>query len=93
MESYITVVYLYLSVFKYNKKQMKISKVALLALRGMERTERQRLAREMGTTEDTLYRWIRINDEKLTLAANLTVIKKEFGLSDEQVLEDVKVAG
>jgi transcriptional regulator with XRE-family HTH domain len=71
---------------------MKLSKVALLALRGMDRATRKRLAIEMGVTEDTIYRWMRSNDDSFTKAANLAILRKEFGLSDADLLEQDEVA-
>lgn len=66
---------------------MKISNLALAALKGLRLEDKKRVANEMGLTMDTFYRWLRTNDEKLTMAACTTVIKKEFGLTDEQILE------
>lgn len=71
---------------------MKLSNLALLALKGMNLENKKRVADEMGLTMDTFYRWLRTNDEKLTMAACTTVIKKEFGLTDEQILEAEKVS-
>lgn len=67
---------------------MRISNVVLLALRGMDKEDKKRIAQEMGLTEDTFYRWIRTNDEKLTMAACLAPLRKEFGMTDEQLLEN-----
>lgn len=67
---------------------MRLSNVVLLALRGMDRDDKKRISQEMGLTEDTFYRWLRTNDEKLTMAACLAPLKKEFNLTDEQLLEN-----
>jgi DNA-binding transcriptional regulator YiaG len=71
---------------------MKLSKVAILALRGMDRVARKSLADQMGVTEDTLYRWMRTNDEKFTLAAHLMVLRRELGLTDNDLLEEDRMS-
>lgn len=71
---------------------MKLSKVALLALRGMDRATRKRLAQDMGVTEDTIYRWMRTNDDSFTKAANLNILRRELGLTDDDLLEEDRIA-
>lgn len=71
---------------------MKLSKAAILALKGLGRDGRVKLAAEMGITEDTLYRWIRLNDDNLTKAAHLNVIRRELGLDDSALLVDDQIA-
>jgi hypothetical protein len=66
--------------------KMRLSKIVILALKGMNRDERKTLAETMGITEDTLYRWIRTNDEKFTMAGHLLVLQKTFGLEMPQLL-------
>lgn len=66
---------------------MKLSKIALLALKGLGRAGRKTLADKMGLTEDTLYRWMRTNDDNLTKAAHLSVIQETLGLEQDQILE------
>lgn len=67
---------------------MKLSKVALLALRGMDKATRKRVAHDMGVTEDTMYRWMRSNSDVMTKAANLAILRRELGLSDSDLLEE-----
>lgn len=66
---------------------MRLSKVAILALKGMNGLEKKKLAEDMGVTEDTLYRWIRENHDNFTKAAYLVVLRRELGLSDEDLLD------
>jgi hypothetical protein len=66
---------------------MRLSKVAILAIRGMDRDERKRLSDRMGITEDTMYRWMRANDDNFTKAAYLGILREELKLSDAELLE------
>lgn len=66
---------------------MRLSKIAILALRGLGRDKRKSMAEEMGITEDALYRYIRKNDDCLTKFALLNVIRRELGLDDSELLE------
>ena len=66
---------------------MRLSKIALLALRGMDRNSRISLAGDLGITENTLYKWVRTNDDSLTKAACLMVLQRELGISQEHLLE------
>lgn len=65
---------------------MKLSKVAILALKG-SRDSRKRISEAMGVSSITAYRWIVANDDNLTKAAALSVIKDITGLPESQILE------
>lgn len=49
---------------------------------------RVRLALALNCTEQTVIRYIKANDDNLTKAAALAVIREETGLEDSEVLED-----
>jgi adenosine/AMP kinase len=53
---------------------------------------RLKLAFALEVTEQTIIRYITNNDEKLTLAASMAVIREETGLKDSQILEKRNVA-
>lgn len=74
------------------QQTMKLSKVALLALKGMGRDQKKELASRIGLTEDTFYRWIRNNDDNLTKVATLAVIQQALGLEQHHLLEDTIAA-
>lgn len=65
---------------------MRLSKVAILALRGSGGDVKKKLAEAAGVSEPTLYRYIADNDDNLTKAAVLQVIREVTGLGDGQIL-------
>jgi hypothetical protein len=67
---------------------MQLSNIALLALRGSEKAVKQKIADATGASIDAVYRWIRDNDDNLTKAAVLKVIREETGLTDSEILEE-----
>jgi predicted DNA-binding transcriptional regulator AlpA len=53
---------------------------------------RRRLMEALGdVAESTIYRYINANDDNLTKAAALKVIREETGLTDAEILEEEKV--
>lgn len=68
---------------------MRLSKLAILALKGTKQDFKEKIAEATGVTANTVYAWIQTNSEQLTLAASLRVIKEELGLSDSQLLEEI----
>lgn len=66
---------------------MKLSKVAILALKGTDVEFRERLAKSIGVSLPTLYRYIVENDDTLTKAAAIEMIREITGLSDNEILE------
>lgn len=66
---------------------MKLTKITLLALRGSQEA-REAIRLVTGVNKATVWRWINDNDDNLTKAAVLKVIREELGLSDEEILDD-----
>lgn len=66
---------------------MKLSKIALLAIRGLDFDAKKRLADTLVVSHGTLYRYLQDNDDNLTKAASLEFIRKETGLRDSEILE------
>lgn len=64
---------------------MKLSKIGYLALR--DRDLKRKVAAVMGKTENTIYRWIKIDSDDLTKVAVLETIANETGLTIEQLLD------
>lgn len=82
----------YISVTIRNNKKiitMKLSKAAILALRGTNQEAKKRIAERLGVVSSTVYRWINDNDDNLTKAEALKLISDETGLSEDQLLEEV----
>lgn len=67
-------------------KIMKLTKIALLAIKGGGREMVQKLSEVLGVSEPTTYNYIATNSDNLTKAAALEVIRQETGLSDDQIL-------
>lgn len=61
-----------------------------MAIYGGEEAK-NRLMEEMDISPATLYRWLNKNDDNLTKAAALKIIREETGLTDEQILEEETV--
>jgi transcriptional regulator with XRE-family HTH domain len=70
---------------------MQLSNITILALRGSEKEVKQKIADAVGVAIHTVYRWINDNDDNLTKASALKVIREELGLTDSQILEEEKV--
>lgn len=66
---------------------MKLSKVAILAIRGFGTEAKKQLATILNISQATLYRYIQDNDDSLTKAAALDFIGKETGLENSEILE------
>lgn len=71
---------------------MKLTRIAILALRGFSSDAKARLADALGISLSTLHRYINDNDDNLTKAAALTVIREETGLLDSEILEEMDSA-
>ena len=54
---------------------------------------KNRLALELDKSSYTIERWISENNEQLTLAASLKIIKEELELTDSAILEEEVVKG
>lgn len=66
---------------------MRLSRIAILAVKGASPGIVKRLAKAIATSEPTIYRYINDNDDNLTKAAALEVIREETGLEDSEILE------
>lgn len=65
---------------------MQLSHIAILAIRG-HKTIKGMLSEELGVSPSSIYKWIQDNDDNLTKAAAMAVIKRETGLTEDQILE------
>jgi predicted transcriptional regulator len=65
---------------------MKLSKQALKLI--IDPQIRMKIAIEIGVSDQTIRRYIKDNDDELTKAAALKVIRKETGLSNKEILEE-----
>lgn len=85
--------YICSTILKNKKiKTMKISKAALLALKGLDHEAKARIAEKAGVAPSTVYRWIADEHDNLTKGAVVKAISEEIGLSYEQVLEQETIA-
>jgi hypothetical protein len=64
---------------------MKLSNSAIEAIKGNPRIMNL-IAAEMECTESTVRRWINNNDDELTKAVPLQIIREETGLTDDEIL-------
>lgn len=67
---------------------MKLSRIALLAIRGACPGIVKQLASAIAVSEPSIYRYINDNDDNLTKAAALAVIREKTGLTDSEILVD-----
>ncbi len=67
---------------------MRLTKIALEAIRQHSPGIKSKLALALNCSEASINRYIRDNDDNLTKAAALEVIRKESGLSGEEILEN-----
>jgi transcriptional regulator with XRE-family HTH domain len=72
-----------------NKMKKTLSNIALLALRGLDRSTREDFAKYATVHIDTLNRWIRNSDDELTTASNVSYISKVLGVGEQEILENV----
>ena len=63
-----------------------VSNPTLLALRGMTIEQKEVLAKDLGVHINTLYRWIKDNDENLTKMGVVRKISKATGLPIEVII-------
>jgi len=66
---------------------MKLTKKALKAINEPE--IRMRIALDVHKSDNTIKRWIKANDDNLTKASALAVIKRETGMPECEILEPV----
>lgn len=70
---------------------MKLKATVLATLRRTKEAK-NRLAFELNKSSYTIEKWIRNNDDNLTKAASLKIIREELGLTDSEILEEEKVS-
>jgi len=66
---------------------MALTETALQLIKANHKL-RSRLAIASGRTEYTIVRWVDNNDDNLTKAALLQVIREETGLTDQEILKE-----
>lgn len=66
---------------------MKLKKVILDVI--MDKRIRRKLAEALDLTDQAIIKYIKRNDDNLTKAAALKVIREELKMSDDQILEEV----
>jgi hypothetical protein len=73
---------------------MRLSKIAILALKGMGTDVKEKIATATGTKPGTVYLWIQENKANghLTKAAVVQIIEMETGLSQDQILEESELS-
>jgi hypothetical protein len=69
---------------------MKLTLLALTAIKNNKRA-RARLQLILDKSEYTINKYIAENDENLTKAAALLVIREETGLSDNEILDPIEI--
>ena len=73
---------------------MRLSKIAILALKGFSKDAKARIADAIGSSTKSLYRHINENQDNgdLTKMKALQVISEETGLDQSQILEEDTVS-
>jgi hypothetical protein len=66
----------------------RLSHLALLAIKGGRGSIIPKLRPVLNVSDPTIYSYIQNNDDNLTKAACLKIIREETGLSDEMILEE-----
>lgn len=69
---------------------MKLKKLVLMAVKGDSRI-RKRIKEVLNISEPTMLRFLTRNDEDLTKAAVLKIIREELNLVDDEILEETGV--
>lgn len=83
--------YLYsVKITRSNIAFMKLKATVLQALRN-HKMAKNRLALELNKSSYTIERWIKENDDNLTKAAVMAILREELGLTDTEILEDETV--
>jgi hypothetical protein len=72
---------------------MKLTKIVHLAVKGMDKEAKQRLADALNISLNSLYRLINENQSNgdLTKAKAIEIISQETGISKDQILEDERL--
>lgn len=71
---------------------MKLSKLAILAIKGAELGLKTRIQEETGVHYATVCKWIQKNEDngELTKASMVKIIQEETGLTTDQILVDIE---
>lgn len=69
---------------------MRLSELALKKIQDSKSLP-SKIGRTIGVSRVTMWKYLRDNNEMLTLAAVLKVIRDETGLSNDQILESADV--
>jgi len=67
-----------------------VLKATVLATLRNHKHAKNRLALELNKSSYTIEKWIRDNDDSLTKAAAMKIIREELGLTDSEILEEEK---
>ena len=68
---------------------IRLTAVALQAIRDRSPGIKSKLALALGCSEGSINRYLRTNDDALTKAAALEVIRNETGLTNAEILETI----
>jgi predicted DNA-binding transcriptional regulator YafY len=71
---------------------MKLTHIAILALRGSGTETVERLADALNVSNASIYRYLNTNSDDLTKAAALAIIRDVTGLTDDLILEETEAA-
>jgi|GEM_PF-1388124 len=67
---------------------MKLKAIVIMAIKGNSEL-RKRLRETLGISNPTMTRLLQDNDDDLTKAAALKVIREELGITDSEILEEL----
>lgn len=70
---------------------MRLSHIAILAIRGACPGIIKPLGKAMNVSDPSVYKYINDNNDNLTKAAAIQVIKDTTGLSEKEILEEDEV--
>lgn len=71
---------------------MRLTRAGLLIIKGFSGEQKEKLASVAGVGIKTLYRWLEENNDGLTKAGVVRMIRQESGLPEEEILEDENVS-
>lgn len=66
---------------------MELKATVLQTIRN-HKVVKNRLALELNKSSYTIERWIKENDDNLTKAASMAIIREELGLTDSEILQE-----
>lgn len=77
----------FMCIFVAETAIMRLTNLVLMALKGSDRTVKEKIADALEVSISSVYRMINNNSDDLTKAASLKVIRDELGVSDEEIME------